>query len=41
MLEARIDSKTGMRTYIGGAEVDNGIILGGVDDGEPLFLSEE
>jgi hypothetical protein len=41
MLEAKIDSKTGMRTYIGGAEVENGIILGGVDDGEPLFLSEE
>ena len=37
LLQSRKNPVTGTRTHICGAEVNNGVIVGGIDDGEPLF----
>ena len=39
ILDARIEPETLQPGKVSGASVKNGIIYGGVDDGEPLFLS--
>ncbi len=41
LLSARIETSTFNRHMVSGAAVKNGIILGGINDGEPLFLSRD
>ena len=38
ILESKVDPMTIQREAVSGAYVDNGVIHGGLDDGEPLFL---
>jgi len=39
ILESKIEPSTTMPNRISGASVQNGIIYGGINDGEPLFMS--
>ncbi len=39
LLQSRQNPVTGYRTHMSGAEVDDGVIVGGIDAGEPLFPS--
>lgn len=41
ILESKIEPITNSSERISGASVNNGIIFGGIDDGEALFLSDE
>jgi hypothetical protein len=41
ILEAKVEPILQLPNFISGVSVDNGVIDGGIDDGEPLFLSEE
>jgi hypothetical protein len=41
ILEAKIEPIIPIPNWISGVSVNNGVILGGIDDGEPLFLSGE
>jgi hypothetical protein len=40
-LQMRVDPVTQFRYSTSGAYVDNGIIIGGINDGEPLFLMND
>ena len=40
LLDLRIDPSTKERNITSGAFVENGIIVGGINDGEPLYLSD-
>lgn len=41
ILEAKIEPIIPIPNWISGASVNNGVIIGGIDDGEPLFVSGE